>query len=220
MIASDQFQIASGAKWTPDGKKLLLIGGVGLQSIASQGFRGTPNQLFSISLTKIDKAPASPDINTEEQALAALNEPAAGRGGRGGAAASAERPGGDRVGRHGSPHQEAHQHDRVRGQRGPARRTAAPTLSWPWGAVRPAPMTNAAAAGRPSTSSERTARGMTRLNTTITSDGAGRGRGGRGGGRRIRRRQRAAVDPRQPQHLFHGGRRHLLHVRPGGSGGR
>jgi len=92
-ITSDQFQIASGAKWTPDGRKLLLIGGVNLPSMASQGFRGTPNQLFAISLTHIDKDPNDRDINTEEQALAALNEaPAAGagRGGRGAGVAAVE----------------------------------------------------------------------------------------------------------------------------------
>ena len=49
MIASDQFQIASGAKWTPDGKKLLLIGGISVPSMASLGFRGTPSQLYAIS---------------------------------------------------------------------------------------------------------------------------------------------------------------------------
>jgi len=89
-ITSDQFQIAQAAKWTPDGKKLLVIGGVNLPAMASQGFRGTPSQLYAISLTRIDKNPDDRDINTEEQALAALNEaPAAGRGGRGPGAAAA-----------------------------------------------------------------------------------------------------------------------------------
>jgi tricorn protease len=88
-ITSDQFQIASGAKWTADGKKLLLIGGVNVPSMASQGFRGTPSQLFAISLTRIDKNPDDRDINTEEQALAALNETTAAGAGRGGRAASA-----------------------------------------------------------------------------------------------------------------------------------
>ncbi len=57
MIASDQFQISQGAKWTPDGKKLLLIGGVSLPAMASQGFRGTPTQLYAISLTRVEKDP-------------------------------------------------------------------------------------------------------------------------------------------------------------------
>jgi tricorn protease len=82
MITSDQFQISNSAKWTPDGKKLLVIGGVNLPNMASQGFRGTPSQLFAISLTRIEKNPDDRDINTEEQALAALAE-GAGRGGRG-----------------------------------------------------------------------------------------------------------------------------------------
>jgi tricorn protease len=90
-IVSDQFQISQGAKWTADGKKLLLIGGVSLPAMASQGFRGTPSQLYAISLTHIDKDPEDRDINTEEQAMAQLNEaPAGGRGGRGAAAAPAE----------------------------------------------------------------------------------------------------------------------------------
>jgi tricorn protease len=87
MIATDQFQVSQGAKWTPDGKKLLLIGGVALPAMASQGFRGTPSQLYAISLAHVEKDPADRDINTEEQALAQLNEaPAGGRGGRGAAA--------------------------------------------------------------------------------------------------------------------------------------
>jgi tricorn protease len=90
MITSDEFQVASGAKWTPDGKKLLIIGGINLPSMASQGFRGTPSQLFALSLTRIDRNPDDRDINTEEQALAALNEAAAaGRGGRGPGAGAA-----------------------------------------------------------------------------------------------------------------------------------
>ena len=84
MISSDQFQVSQGAKWTPDGKKLLLIGGVALPAMASQGFRGTPSQLYAISLTHLEKDPADRDINTEEQALEELNAaPAGGRGGRG-----------------------------------------------------------------------------------------------------------------------------------------
>ncbi len=92
MIVSDEFQIAGNAKWTPDGKKLLVIAGVSVPSMASQGFRGTPSQLYAVSLNRMDKAPDDREINTEEQALAALNEAAgaigggAGRGARGTAA--------------------------------------------------------------------------------------------------------------------------------------
>jgi tricorn protease len=83
MITSDLFQIASGAKWTADGRRLLLIGGVGVPSMASLGFRGTPSQLYAVPLTRVDKAPEDKDINTEEQGLAALNEASAGPAGRG-----------------------------------------------------------------------------------------------------------------------------------------
>jgi tricorn protease len=91
MIASDLFQVSGGAKWTPDGKKLLFTGGVSVPSMASQGFRGTGNQLYSFSLNRIDKNPDTRDIDTEEQAQAALAE-GAGRGGRGGAGGGAQAP--------------------------------------------------------------------------------------------------------------------------------
>lgn len=74
VIASDQFQTSTGAKWTPDGKKLLFTGGISAPAMASQGFRGTPAQLYILSLARQDKAPESREINTEEQALAQLNE--------------------------------------------------------------------------------------------------------------------------------------------------
>ena len=84
MIASDQFQNATGAKWTPDGKRLLLIGGVSVPAMASQGFRGSAAQLYSVPLTRVDKAPDDRDINTEEQAMAAAADALAvtGRGAR------------------------------------------------------------------------------------------------------------------------------------------
>ncbi|HTS31063.1 MAG TPA: S41 family peptidase [Bryobacteraceae bacterium] len=89
-IVSDQFMTSRGAKWTPDGKKLLLIGGQGGGAgIASTGGRGS-TQLYAVSLTPIEKDPNDHDIDTEEQAAAALEAaPAAGRGGRGGNAAPA-----------------------------------------------------------------------------------------------------------------------------------
>jgi tricorn protease len=65
MITSDEFLISSGAKWTPDGKKLLLLAGVGVQSIAS--LNRTTLQLFSVLLTRMDKGPDS-GIDTEAQA--------------------------------------------------------------------------------------------------------------------------------------------------------
>jgi tricorn protease len=85
MIASDQFMLSRGAKWTPDGKKLLLLGGVGVSGIASTAGRGSA-QLYSVALTHIEKDPADHDVNTEAQAEAADRETPAGRGGRGAAA--------------------------------------------------------------------------------------------------------------------------------------
>jgi tricorn protease len=90
MIHSDEFLVSRGAKWTPDGKKLLLLGGVGaVASIASTGGRGS-SQLFGLALTRVDKDPSDRDINTEEQAEAAMQEAASGgRGGRGAGGAAA-----------------------------------------------------------------------------------------------------------------------------------
>jgi tricorn protease len=91
MIVSEQFQTSSGAKWTPDGKTLLVLGGVGVPSMASTA-RGWSTQLYAIPLTPVEKNPDTRDIDTEAQAetAAATETPAAGgRGGRGGAAAAA-----------------------------------------------------------------------------------------------------------------------------------
>ena len=121
-IVSDQFQVASDARWTPDGKKLLVIGGVNVSSIASLGFRGASNQLFSIPLTHTETAPDDRSINTEEQAMA-LNErqrrsgPAGGGGARGGARCA--RHGQNRMGRHGGAHPQADQHAGSGAGRGP-----------------------------------------------------------------------------------------------------
>lgn len=81
MIASPDFQVSSGAKWTADGKRLLLLGGLGVPGIASTA-RGS-TQLFSIALTHLDKNPDDRDVDTEADAEAALAENGAGRGGRG-----------------------------------------------------------------------------------------------------------------------------------------
>ncbi len=71
MIASDKFLTARGARWTPDGRKLLFIGGQGGTSgIASTGGRGS-SLLYSFAFNPIDKDPNDHDINTEEQAVAA-----------------------------------------------------------------------------------------------------------------------------------------------------
>ncbi len=82
-IGSDDFVVASGAKWTPDGRKLLLLGGVGAPGMAATN--RTSLQLYSVSLTRNEKNPDDHDVDTEAQAEAAAAETT--RGGRGGAAA-------------------------------------------------------------------------------------------------------------------------------------
>jgi tricorn protease len=78
MIGADDFLLSTGAKWTPDGKKLLLMGGVGAPSMASTN--RTTMQLYSVALTHIEKNPDDRDVDTEEQAEAALETPRRGPG--------------------------------------------------------------------------------------------------------------------------------------------
>jgi tricorn protease len=78
-IEADDFLMSSGAKWTPDGKKLLVLGSIGAPSMAS--LNRTTTQLYSVALTRIEKNPEDDrDINTEEQAQAATETPRRGRG--------------------------------------------------------------------------------------------------------------------------------------------
>ncbi len=184
MVTSDQFQVASGAKWSPDGKRLLIIGGVSLPSMASTGFRGTPNQLYSVSLTHIDKAPDDREVNTEEQAMAALNEGAAaggGRAGRGGGApqnvtVAIEWDGMDR--RIKKLTTSAGSVNSV--VPAPDSRTYAFMAAGGGGA---APDAEGAVGGGPAIYIiNEDGTGMQRVNTTIAAEGGGRGRGGRGGG--------------------------------------
>ena len=76
-IGGGDFLSSNGAKWTPDGKKLLFLGGVGSQSVASTA-RST-SQLYAVSLVPVEKDPNSADIDTEAQAEAA-DTAATGRG--------------------------------------------------------------------------------------------------------------------------------------------
>ncbi len=88
MIGGDDFLQSSGARWTPDGKKLLLIGGAGAPAMAA--LNRTVTQLYAVALQPAEKAPDTNEINSEEQAMAAsADTPAAGRGGRGAGAAAA-----------------------------------------------------------------------------------------------------------------------------------
>src|SRR3984957_17702438 len=71
-IGSDDFLVASGAKWTPDGRKLLLLGGVGAPGMSA--LNRTVLQLYSVSLTRNEKNPDEHDVDTEAQAEAAAAE--------------------------------------------------------------------------------------------------------------------------------------------------
>ncbi len=86
----DDFPVSSGAKWTPDGKKLLLLGGVGAPAMSS--LNRSTMQLYSLTLARIEKNPDDErDINTEAQAMVANETPRRGRA----AAADAASPGED-----------------------------------------------------------------------------------------------------------------------------
>ena len=85
MIGGDDFLQSSGARWTPDGKKLLLIGGAGAPAMAA--LNRTVTQLYAVALQPAEKAPDTNEINSEEQAMAAGNDPP-----RAAADAAAERP--------------------------------------------------------------------------------------------------------------------------------
>ncbi len=178
---SGEFLSARDAKWTADGKKLLFIGSVGAQSVASTA-RQT-SQLYAISLLPVDKDPNALDIDTEAQAEAA-DSAGTGRGARGaagaGAAAAAVQvkivwDGLDR---------RLTQLTRMPGSvtnviPSPDSRTylfnaaggAAEEGAGPGAGGGPAYYTIAEDGSR-----------LTRLNTTPTDAAAGRGRGGRGGG--------------------------------------
>jgi tricorn protease len=78
LIGGEDILIAGGAKWTPDGKKLLFLGGVGAPSMAA--LTDVNLQLYSAALQPVEKNPNDRDIDTEEQADAPP-EPQAGRGG-------------------------------------------------------------------------------------------------------------------------------------------
>ena len=94
MIGAEDFLTSSGAKWTPDGKKLLLLGGAGRRRW--RRCSGTSQQLYSVALTRVTKNPDDRDVDTEEQAQAAgptaRAAAAAGRGGGGGGGGSTTKP--------------------------------------------------------------------------------------------------------------------------------
>ena len=59
MIGGEDFLQSSGAQWTPDGKKLLLIGGVGAPAMAA--LNRTVTQLYAVALQPAEKAPDTDD---------------------------------------------------------------------------------------------------------------------------------------------------------------
>ncbi|MBZ5726208.1 MAG: DPP IV N-terminal domain-containing protein [Acidobacteriia bacterium] len=88
-IGGDEFLLSRGARWTPDGKKLVFLGGYGAPGMSS--LNRTTLGLFNVAFTPADKDPSSTgDLDTEAQAEAAAAETAAaGRGGRGAGAPAA-----------------------------------------------------------------------------------------------------------------------------------
>ena len=78
VITSDQFLMSTGAKWTPDGKKLVFLGGFGSMGLATLARSTT--QLFSVSLTRIEKNPDDRDVDSEEQAQRSPDTPRRGSG--------------------------------------------------------------------------------------------------------------------------------------------
>jgi tricorn protease len=69
VIGADDFLISNGAKWTPDGKKLLLLGGHGAPAMSA--LNRTILQLYSVSLIRSEKNLDDRDVDTEAQAEAA-----------------------------------------------------------------------------------------------------------------------------------------------------
>ncbi|HUA85935.1 MAG TPA: S41 family peptidase [Bryobacteraceae bacterium] len=68
MIGADDFLISSGARWTPDGKHLLFLGGVGAPAMSA--LNRTILQIYSLSLTRSARNPDDHDVDTEAQAEA------------------------------------------------------------------------------------------------------------------------------------------------------
>jgi tricorn protease len=180
-IGGGDFLSSTGARWTPDGRKLLFLGGVGASGMASLA-RST-SQLYSASLIPIDKDPNSLDVDTEAQAEAAAAENApTGRGGRGAAAGAAANvqvkivwDGLDR---------RVTQLTRMPGSVSmvvPAPDSRTYLFSAAGGAAEEGAGPGAGAGPAMYTIAEDGTR-LTRLNTTSTDAAAGRGRGGRGGG--------------------------------------
>jgi tricorn protease len=89
-LSDDLLFSSSSARWTPDGKKLIFLGGY-LQG-GSAAIRENIATLYAVSLSKDEKDPMSRDIDDEEAAAAAERADAAARrpAGAGGAATPPE----------------------------------------------------------------------------------------------------------------------------------
>ncbi|MDB6066251.1 MAG: peptidase [Pedosphaera sp.] len=87
-IEAQDFMMSSGAAWTPDGKKLLVLGGEGAPAMSS--LNRTTTQLYSVALTRVTKNPDDKDVDTEEQAEAATETTRRGRGPAGDSSATAK----------------------------------------------------------------------------------------------------------------------------------
>lgn len=81
LIGVDDLFSARDARWTADGKKLILAAGVFQQGMASLGRRSSV-QLYSVTLGKEDKNPLSRGVDTEEEAVAQTPAGANARGGQ------------------------------------------------------------------------------------------------------------------------------------------
>jgi tricorn protease len=85
-LSDDLLFASSSPRWTPDGKRLIFLGGY-VQG-GSATLRTNISTLYSVSLTKEDKDPMSRDIDSEEAAVEAERADAAARPRPGGAAAA------------------------------------------------------------------------------------------------------------------------------------
>ena len=84
LIGVDDLFSARDARWTADGKKLIVAAGVFQQGMASLGRRSAV-QLYSVTLGREDKNPLSRGIDTEEEATAQATVGAGLRAGQQGA---------------------------------------------------------------------------------------------------------------------------------------
>jgi tricorn protease len=68
VIEAEDFLLSYGAKWSPDGKTLLLLGGLGAPGMSS--LNRTTTQLYSVQLTRNTNNPDDRGVDTEAEAEA------------------------------------------------------------------------------------------------------------------------------------------------------